>query len=135
MFESIISRPAPPPAPLFFSSMLVEKKKAPLKASTVLNMVTPTLLATSFNPTKSTKTPSLGSQRKSSLKLSPQQNKTISTKPPPRPSPTRNKPSNWSACQHSHRLDQFRTRRHHTFHRYEHCFAKSMRNCEINPKL
>ena len=36
-FESIISRPAPPPsAPFVFSSTLVEKKKAPLKASTVL---------------------------------------------------------------------------------------------------
>ena len=39
MFESIISRPAPPPpAPFVFSSTLVERKKAPLlKASTVLN--------------------------------------------------------------------------------------------------
>ena len=73
---------------------IVEKKKAPLKASTVLNKVTPTPLATSSNSTKSTKPPSLGSQRKSSSKLSPQQNKTTSTKPPPRPSQTRNKPSN-----------------------------------------
>ena len=37
IFESIISWPAPPsPAPFVFSSTLVEKKKAPLKASTVL---------------------------------------------------------------------------------------------------
>ena len=36
--ESIISRPAPlPPAPFVFSSTLAEKKKAPLKASAVLN--------------------------------------------------------------------------------------------------
>ena len=35
VFESIISQPAPPPpAPFVFSSTLVEKKKAPLKAST-----------------------------------------------------------------------------------------------------
>ena len=77
-----------------FESTLVEKKKAPLKASTVLNKITPTPVATSSNSTKSTKNPSLGSQRISSSKLLPQQNKTTSTKPPPRPSPTRNKPSN-----------------------------------------
>ena len=42
MFESIISRPAPPPpAPFVLSSMLVEKKKSPLKASTVLNKAAP----------------------------------------------------------------------------------------------
>ena len=36
VFESIISRPAPPaPAPFVFSSTLVEKKKALLKASTI----------------------------------------------------------------------------------------------------
>ena len=36
VFESIISRPAPPsPAPFVFSSTLVEKKKVPLKASMV----------------------------------------------------------------------------------------------------
>ena len=67
VFESIISRPVPPPpAPFVFSSTLVEKKKAPLKASTVLSKVTPTPLATSYNSTKSTKITSLGSQRKSS---------------------------------------------------------------------
>ena len=43
VFESIISRPAPPPpAPFVFSSTLAEKKKAPLlKVSTVLNKATP----------------------------------------------------------------------------------------------
>ena len=70
VFESIISRPAsPPPASFVFSSTLVEEKKVPLKASAVLNKVT-SPLATSFNSAKSTKNPSLGSQRKSS-KLSP----------------------------------------------------------------
>ena len=86
VFESIISRPAPPPpAPFVFSSMLVEKKKAPLlKASTVLNKAVPPLVTPSSNTTKTTKAPSLGPQRKSSLKLSPQQqNKTSSTKPSP----------------------------------------------------
>ena len=40
VFESIISWPAdpPPPAPFVFSSTLVEKKKAPLKASMVLTL-------------------------------------------------------------------------------------------------
>ena len=58
VFESIISRPVPPsPAPFVVSSTLVEKKKAPLKASTVLNKVTPTPLATPSNSTKSTKPP------------------------------------------------------------------------------
>ena len=68
MFESIISRPAPPPpAPFVFSSTLVEKKKAPpLKASTILNKATPPLVTPSSNSTKSTKAPSLGPQRKSS---------------------------------------------------------------------
>ena len=62
VFESIISLPAPPPpAPFVFSSTLVEKNKAPLKASTILK-VTPTP-STSI---KSTKTPSLGPNRKSS---------------------------------------------------------------------
>ena len=94
VFESIISQPAPPPPVSYvFSSTPVEKKKAPLKASTVLNKATLTSLATSSSSTKSTKTASLGSQCKSSSKLSPQQNKTTSKKPPPRPSPTRNKPS------------------------------------------
>ena len=62
VFESIISRPAaPPPAPFVFSSTLVEKKKARLlKASTVLNKVTPQLVTPSTNSTKSTKAPSLG---------------------------------------------------------------------------
>ena len=104
VFESITSRPAPPPppppplpAPFVFSSTLVEKKKAPLKASTVLK-VTPT----SSSSTKSTKTPSLGPHRKSSSKLSPpqpRQNKTVTTKQSPRPSPTRSKPTDWSSCQ------------------------------------
>ena len=88
VFESIISRPAPPPpTPFVFSSTLVEKKKAPLlKASTILNKATPPLVTPSSNSTKSTKAPSLGLQRKSSSKLSPPQHKT-STKPSP------NKPS------------------------------------------
>ena len=88
VFESIISRPAPPPpAPFVFSSTLVEKKKATLlKASTVLNKVTPQLVTPSTNSTKSTKASSLGPQHKSSSKLSPPQHKT-STKPSP------NKPS------------------------------------------
>ena len=69
VFESIISRPAPPPpAPFVFRSTLVEKKKAPLKASTVLK-VTPT----PSSSTKSTKTLSSGPHRKSSSKLSPPQ--------------------------------------------------------------
>ena len=87
VFESIISRPAPPPpAPFVFSSTLVEKKKAPLlKASTVLNKVTPQSVIPSTNSTKSTKAPSLGPQRKSSSKLSPPHK--TSTKPSP------NKPS------------------------------------------
>ena len=88
LFESIISRPAPPPAPFVFSSTLVEKKKAPLlKASTVLNKAVPPLVMPSSNSTKSSKAPSLGPQCKSSSKLSPPQNKTSSTKPSP------NKPS------------------------------------------
>ena len=89
VFESIISRPAPPlRAPFVFSSTLVEKKKAPLlKASTILNKATPPLVVTpSSNSTKSTKASSLGPQRKSSSRLSPPQHKT-STKPSP------NKPS------------------------------------------
>ena len=98
VFESIISRPAPPPpAPFVFSSTLVEKKKAPLKASTVLK-VTPT----PSRATKSTKTPSLGPHCKPSSKLSPpqpRQNKTVTTKQLPRPSPTYNNPLDWSACQ------------------------------------
>ena len=60
--------------------------------------VTPT--PSSF--TKSTKTPSLGSHRKSSSKLSPpqpRQNKTVTTKQSPQPSPTHNKPSYYSSCQ------------------------------------
>ena len=41
MFESIISRPAPPPpAPFVFSSTLVEKKKVPLKRPNSLNFCT-----------------------------------------------------------------------------------------------
>ena len=57
VFESIISRPALlPPAPFVFSSMLVEKKKAPLlKASTVLNKVVPPLVTLSSNTTKTTR--------------------------------------------------------------------------------
>ena len=93
VFESIISRPAPPPpAPFVFSSTLVEKKKAPLKASTVLK-VTPT----PSSSTRSAKTPSVGPHRQSSSKLSPpqlRQNKTATTKQSPRPSPRHNKPSN-----------------------------------------
>ena len=86
VFESIISRPAPPPpAPFVFSSTLVEKKKAPLlKASTVLNKAVPPLVTPSSNTTKTTEVPSLGPQRKSSSRLSQQQqNKTSSTKPSP----------------------------------------------------
>ena len=98
VFESIISWPAPPPpVPFVFSSTLVEKKKAPLKASMVLK-VTPT----PSGSTKSTNTPSLGPHRKSCSKFSPpqpQQNKTVTTKSSPRPSPTHRKPSDWSACQ------------------------------------
>ena len=88
VFESITSRPAPPPpAPFVFSSMVVEKKKAPLlKASTILNKATPSLVTPSSNSTKSTKATSLGPQRKSSSKLTPPQHKT-STKP------SSNKPS------------------------------------------
>ena len=64
MFQSIISRPAPPPpAPFVFSSTLVEKK-APLLKASALQLVT-----LSSNATKSTKTPNLGFQRKSSSKL------------------------------------------------------------------
>ena len=81
VLASITSRPAPPPsAPFVFSSTLVEKKKSPLKASAVLNKAVPSLVSSSTNSTKSTKTPNLGPQRKSSSKLSPQQNK---TKPSP----------------------------------------------------
>ena len=98
VFESIISRPAPPPpAPFVFSSMLVERKKTPLKASMVLKVI-----PTPSSSTKSTKTPSLGPHRKSSSKLSPpqpRQNKTVTTKESPRPSPIHSKPSDWSACQ------------------------------------
>ena len=98
VLESIISRPAPPPPALFvFSSTLVEKKKAPLKASMVLK-VTPT----PSSSTKSTKTPSLGPHRKSSSKLSPpqpRQNKTVTTNQSPQPSPIHSKPSDSSACQ------------------------------------
>ena len=43
----------------------------------------PSLVIPSSNSNKSTKAPSLGSQRRSSFKLSPQQNKTSSTKPSP----------------------------------------------------
>ena len=80
-----------------FSSTVAEKKKAPLKACTVLK-VTPT----PSSSTKSTKTPSLGPHRKSSSKLSPpqpRQNKTVTTKQSSRPSPTHNKPSDQSAFQ------------------------------------
>ena len=53
VFESIISRPAPPPlAPFVFLSTLVEKKNAPLKASTVLNKAVPLLVTPSSNSTK-----------------------------------------------------------------------------------
>ena len=88
-FESSISRPAPPPpAPFVFSFTLVEKKKGPLKASTVLlNKAAPSLASSSSSSTKSTKTLGLGSQRKSYSKLSPQRTKISSTKPSP------NKPS------------------------------------------
>ena len=78
---------SPSPSALVFRSTLVEKKKATLKASTVLNKAVPSLVTPSSNSTKSTKAPSLGSQRKSSSKLSPQQNKTLSIKLSP------NKPS------------------------------------------
>ena len=81
VFESIISQPAPP-MPFVFSSTLVEKKKVPLKASTILSKATPSL-ASSSNITKSTKAPSLGPQRKSSSKLSPPQNRVSFTKPSP----------------------------------------------------
>ena len=49
VFGSIISRPGPPPpAPFVFSSMLVEKKKAPLlKASTVFHKAVPPLVTPS----------------------------------------------------------------------------------------
>ena len=61
VFESINSRPAPPPpTPFVISSTLAEKKKAPLKASTVLSKVTPTPSTSSSSSTKSTNTPSLG---------------------------------------------------------------------------
>ena len=95
VFESIISRPAPPPLCLVFSST---QKKFPLKASTVLNKAALSLVTSSLNSTQSTKNPRLGSQCKSCSKLSPQQNQTLSTKPSP------NKPSTWSACQHPRRL-------------------------------
>ena len=51
VFESIISRLAPPPpAPFVFSSTLVEEKKAPLlKASTILNKATPPLQSVSWS--------------------------------------------------------------------------------------
>ena len=85
VFESIISRPAPPPpAPFVFSSTLAEKKKAPLMtASMILNKAAPPSVTPSSNSAKSTKPTRLCSQRKSSSKLSPQQNKTSSTKPSP----------------------------------------------------
>ena len=64
VFESIISRPAPPPpAPFVFSSAQVEKKKAPqLKASTVLNKAAPQLVTPSSNspPRVFVKSPSVG---------------------------------------------------------------------------
>ena len=83
MFESIISRPAPPPpAPFVFSSTLVEKKKDP----TILYMATPPLVTPSSNSTKSTKAPSLCPQRKSSSKLSPPQHKTSTKTSPNKPS-------------------------------------------------
>ena len=86
VFESIISQPAPlPAAPFVFSSTLVEKKKAVLKASTVLNKAALSLAESSSHSTKSTETPSLGSQRKSSSKLSVQQNKTTSKPSPNKP--------------------------------------------------
>ena len=75
VFESIISRPGsppPPPVSFVFSFRLVEKKKAPLNASMILLKATPSL-ASSSNTTKSTKTPSLVPQRKSSSKLPPPQ--------------------------------------------------------------
>ena len=79
MFGSIISLPAPPPpAPFVFNSTLAEEKKAPIKASTVLNKVAPVPSSSA----KSTKTPSLGPQPTSSSKLSPppsRQNKTVTT--------------------------------------------------------
>ena len=57
VFESIISRPAPPPSASFvFRSTLIEKTKAPLKASTVLSKVTPAPLISSSSSTKLTKT-------------------------------------------------------------------------------
>ena len=88
VFESIISRPAPPPpAPFVFSSTLVERKKAPLlKASTILNKATPPLVTPSSNFTKSTKASCLGPQRKSSSKLSPPQHKTSTIPSPNKPS-------------------------------------------------
>ena len=75
-------RPVPtPPAPFVFNSTLVEKENAPLKASGILSKVTLTSLTSSSSSTKSTKTPRLGSQRKSSSKLSLRLNKTSTTKP------------------------------------------------------
>ena len=73
--------------PQLCTKNLPEKQVQALKASMVLKKAVPPLAASS-NSTKSTKTPGLGSQRKSSSNLSPQQNKTSSTKPSP------NKPSN-----------------------------------------
>ena len=78
VFKSIISRPTPSPPALFtFSStQLVEKKKAPLKASTVLKAANSTTSST----TTSSKTPSSGSEGKFSSKLLPKQGKST-TKP------------------------------------------------------
>ena len=109
-----------------FSYTLVEKKKAPLKASTVLKVT-----STPSSSTKSTKTPSLGPHRKSSSKLSP---------PPPRQNKTTLPNSHHDYHPHTanlrtgmlvkspSRLEPFRTGRNHTFHRYEHCFLELSRH-------
>ena len=94
VFESIISWPAPPlPRPFIFSSTLVEKKKVPLKASTILSKATPSL-ASSSNITKSTKNPSLGPQTEVLLETvtTTKQDVTYQTITP-------NKPTTHGACQ------------------------------------
>ena len=66
VFESIISRPAPPlPAPFIFSSTVVEKKKVPLKASTRSHQQHKLHHPTPPNKKKT----NLGVQRKSSSNL------------------------------------------------------------------
>ena len=122
VFESIISRPAPlPTAPFVFSSMLVEKKKAPLlKASTVLNKVVPPLVTPSSNTTKTTK-PLVYVPNASLPPNCHHNNKTR------RHLPNRHQtnPPHSVVVNSPSRL--FRTGRNHTFHRYEHCFLELSR--------